>query len=226
MDISLSNNPVFSGGHFVRVEPILVVCLSGFRCYPLAETAFPDVDSRLTTFTLSADQSKLTDSITVKTLSPQSMLEDIERELRKSEEELGRGAVAIPSYGVFDINGIRNLLRFHRLKRLRAEVAFEKQWMNRSFENTPFEPEVAHALFDRWNLEGTSLASYGSYKITSQKLSLLCGERYLSDEVLNLLALKYCDRANKEQKSSRNVLLPSFLSTGNILESLVNNICQ
>ena len=191
----------------------------------LAETTFPDVDSTLTTFTLSADQSKLTDSITVKTLPPQSVLEDIERKLRKPEEELGRGAVTIPSYGVFDINGIRNLLRFHRLKRLRAEVAFEKQWINRSFENTPFEPDVAHALFDRWNLEGTWLASYGSYKITSQELSLLCGERYLSDEVLNLLALKYCDRANKEQKSSRNVLLPSFLSTGNILESVVNNIC-
>ena len=34
LNISLSNNPVFSGGHFVRVEPLLVICLSGFRCYP------------------------------------------------------------------------------------------------------------------------------------------------------------------------------------------------
>ena len=32
LNISLSNNPVFSGGHFVRVEPLLVICLSGFRC--------------------------------------------------------------------------------------------------------------------------------------------------------------------------------------------------
>ena len=191
----------------------------------LAEATFPDVDGTLTSFTLSADQSKLTDSITVKTLPPQSLLEDIKRELRKSGEELGRGAVRIPSYGKFDINGIRNLQRFHRLKRLRAEVSFEKQWINKLFENTPFEPEVAHALFDRWNLQGTWLASYGSYKITSQELSRLCGERYLSDELLNLLALKYCNRANEEQQSSHNVLLPSFLSTGNILESVINNIC-
>ena len=34
LNISLSNNPVFSGGHFVMVEPLLVICLSGFRCYP------------------------------------------------------------------------------------------------------------------------------------------------------------------------------------------------
>ena len=116
--------------------------------------------------------------------------------------------------------------RFHRLKRLRAEGSFEKQWISKSFENALFEPEVAHALFDRWNLQGTWLASYGSYKITSQELSLLCGQRYLSDEVLNLLALKYCDRANEEQQSSHNVLLPSFLSAGDILESVVNDICK
>ena len=116
--------------------------------------------------------------------------------------------------------------RFHRLKRPRAEVSFEKQWINKSFENTPFDPEVTHALFDRWNLQGTWLASYGNYKIKSQELSLLCGERYLSDEVLNFIALKYCDRANEEQQSSHNVLLPSFLSTGDILESVIANICH
>lgn len=53
----------------------------------------------------------------------------------------------------------------------------------------------------------------------------MCGERYLSDEVVNFLALKYCDRANEEQQSCKNILLPSFLSTGDILESTVTNIC-
>ena len=28
LNISLSNNPAFSGGHFVRIEPLLVICLS------------------------------------------------------------------------------------------------------------------------------------------------------------------------------------------------------
>ena len=97
----------------------------------LAEATFPDVGGTLTSFTLLADQSKLTDSITVTTLPPQSVLEDIERELRRSEEELGRGAIRNPSYGVFDINGIRNLQVFHRLKCPRADVSFEKQWINK-----------------------------------------------------------------------------------------------
>ena len=34
LNISLSNSPVFIGGDFVRVEPLEVMCLCGFRCYP------------------------------------------------------------------------------------------------------------------------------------------------------------------------------------------------
>ena len=191
----------------------------------LAEANFPDVDGTLTSFTLSVDGSKLTDSITVKTLPPQSVLEDIEKELQKSQDKSAQWIVKITSYGVFDSSGIRALKRFHRLKRLRAEVSFEKEWVHKAFENTPFQQDVTDALFDRWNLQGTWLASYGNYRISSQELSLLCGERYLSDEVVNFLALKYCDRANEEQQSCKNILLPSFPSTGDILESTVTNIC-
>ena len=191
----------------------------------LAEASFPDVDSTLTSFTLSVDGSKLTDSITVKTLPPQSVLEDIEKELQKSQEKSAQWIVKITSYGVFDSSGIRTLKRFHRLKRLRAEVSFEKEWVHKAFENTPFQQDVTDALFDRWNLQGTWLASYGNYRISSQELSLLCGERYLSDEVVNFWALKYCDRAKEEQQSCKNILLPSFLSTGDILVLTVTNIC-
>ena len=35
LNISLSTNPVFSGRHFVRVKPLEVIFLCGFRCYPL-----------------------------------------------------------------------------------------------------------------------------------------------------------------------------------------------
>ena len=111
------------------------------------------------------------------------------------------------------------------MKHLCAEVSFEKEWVHKGFENTPFQQDVTNALFDQWNLQGTWLASYGNYRISSQELSLLCGERYLSDEVVNFLALKHCDRANEEQQSCKNILLPSFLSTGDILESTVTNIC-
>ena len=36
MNISLSNNPVFSEGHFIRVEPLEVICQCGSHCYPLS----------------------------------------------------------------------------------------------------------------------------------------------------------------------------------------------
>ena len=111
------------------------------------------------------------------------------------------------------------------MKHLCAELSFEKEWVHKGFENTPFQQDVTNALFDQWNLQGTWLASYGNYRISSQELSLLCGERYLSDEVVNFLALKYYDRANEEQQSCKNILLLLFQSTGDILESTVTNIC-
>ena len=79
----------------------------------LAEANFPDVDGTLTSFSLSFDGNRLTDSITVKTLPPQSVLEDIEKELQKSQENSGEWIVKITSYGVFDSSGIRTLKSFH-----------------------------------------------------------------------------------------------------------------
>ena len=84
---------------------------------------------------------------------------------------------------------------------------------------------MTHALLDRWNLESRYLASYGNYRITSQELSLLCGERYLSDEIFNFLGHKFCERANNEHQACLNILLPSFLSSGNIINSVVSKIC-
>ena len=87
---------------------------NNFR-YPhrmLAEANFPDVDGTLTSFSLSFDGNKLTDSITLKTLPP-SVLEDIEKELQKSQENSGEWIVKITSYGVFDSSGIRTLKSFH-----------------------------------------------------------------------------------------------------------------
>ena len=34
LNISLSNNPVFLGGHVVRLERLEVICPYGFRCHP------------------------------------------------------------------------------------------------------------------------------------------------------------------------------------------------
>ena len=191
----------------------------------LAETNFPDVDGLLTSYTVSSSGSILQDLVTVKKLPPQSVLENIAKELAASRDENSEVIVKIPSYGDFNSDGIRILQRYHRLKRLRAEVSFEKKWIKNIFKTTLFEEKVTRALLDRWNLEGKHLASYNNYSITSQELSLLCGERYLTDEIMNLLGLKYCDRANKKHQACQNVLLPSFLATGNCLDSVVTNIC-
>ena len=36
---------------------------------------------------------------------------------------------------------------------------------------------------------------------------------------------KYCDKSNQNRKGYHNILLPSFLSTGEIFENVVVNIC-
>ena len=82
----------------------------------------------------------------------------------------------INSFGDFNMDGIRILERFHRLKRLRDEVSFEEKWIMTAFEKNPCKEEVTRTLLDRWNLESTYLASYGNYIITSQELSLLRGK--------------------------------------------------
>ena len=193
----------------------------------LCESTFPRVDSTLVMFSLSDSSSNLTDPISVTKLPPQSVLEKIEKELSASQPAKPlKAVVQFATYGNFNIEGIRVLKRFHRLKRLRAEVSFEKTWLEKAFKNTNFAKKVAEALLDRWNLEGNYLASYDNYRISSQELSLLCGERYLSDEIINFLGQKYCDKANEESQMHQNILLPSYLSTGNVLKTVVERICH
>ena len=98
--------------------------------------------------------------------------------------------------------------------------------MKDAFANSRYEKDVTHALLDRWNINDTYLASYQNYRITSQSLSFLCGERYLSDEIINLLTQKFCDKANQSKKACHNLLLPSFLSSGcGVLSNVVERIC-
>ena len=191
----------------------------------LAETSFPNVNATLTSYTMGSSGSAMMDPITVKELPLQSVLNDIKKEFATSQNVASQLVVKINYFGHFNMDGIRILERFHRLKRLRAEVSFEKKWIRTVFKKNPFKEEVTHALLDRWNLESSYLASYDNYRITSQELSLLCGERYLSDEILNFLGHKFCERANDEHQACLNILLPSFLSSGNIINSVVSKIC-
>ena len=91
----------------------------------LGEATFPRVDSTLVTYSLTGSSSNLTDPISLPKLPPQSVLEKIEKESTPSQCVNSLTTVAqIAMYGNFNLEGIRVLKHFHRLKRLRAEVSF------------------------------------------------------------------------------------------------------
>ena len=190
----------------------------------LGETTFPEVDDTLRTYEKeNITDCTLTDPLEVEKVPPLSIIHEIEGEFRNKSNLV----VKFPLYGNFDREGVRILKRFHRLKGLCKEVQFEKKWLQSTFsaKDPMLQEEVTHALLDRWNIQGNYLATYGNYRITSQEVSLLCGERYLSDEILNFLVEKYCGKSNQEKQVEQNILLPSFLSTGDVLRNMVERIC-
>ena len=189
----------------------------------LGESMFPEVDDALVNYEVCKSTNALNcDPLTVDKLPPLSVLQHLDGEMRNSKNT---GSFAkFPFYGNFGSEGIRILLRFHQLKSLRRETAFEKTWLKTVLANTKYEKEITHALLDRWNVDDTYLTSYQNYRITSQEFSLLCGERYLSDEIVNLLIQKYCDEKNQSKKACHSILLPSFLSSGCVLRNVVESI--
>ena len=189
----------------------------------LSEAIYPEVDRNLTSYKLVNSGIDLTNPITVTRLPPQSVLLEIENNSNKTNSS--SVAFQFPFYGTFDREGIRVLGRFHLMKSLRKQVQFEKTWLKKAFENLKYQQEVTDALLDRWNKDERFLACHGNYQITSQTLSLLAGERYLSDEIINFLIQKYCDKANEtSEKNGVLILLPSFLSTGTVLRNVVQRL--
>ena len=187
----------------------------------LSQASYPAVDGALTVFeTVTECANNLTDPTQVLVLPPQSVLSEIDEKLNKSNT--APLFFKFPGYGIFDREGIRVLGRFHLVKSLKRQVQFEEKWLKQAFNNEEYEQEVTAAMLDRRNNDGSSLASYGNYKVTSQVLSSLVGERYLCDEIINFLIQKYCDKANAvEMHHGLKILLPSFLSTGAILRNVV-----
>jgi len=82
---------------------------------------------------------------------------------------------------------------------------------------------VKAALLDRWNLNGQLLVQYKGFNITSQELSVLCCERYLTDEIINVLTIKYCDAANERLGRDVIAMLPTDTSR-HFRESAVFNL--
>ena len=190
----------------------------------LSQASYPPVDGALTVFEIVTESgNNLTDPTQVFVLPPQSVLSEIEEKLNKSKTT--PLFFKFPGYGIFDRDGIRVLGRFQLVKSLKRQVQFEEKWLKQAFNNEEYEQEVTAAMLDRWNKDGSFLASYGNYKVTSQVLSSLVGERYLCDEIIDFLIQKYCDKANAvEMHHGLNILLPSFLSTGAILRNVVERL--
>ena len=191
----------------------------------LGQAMFPDTDHTLTDYEICSTSSGtvITDAVSVDRLPPLSVLKQVDDEIKRTKNMTS--IAKLPFHGNFDLKRIRILQRFHHLKCLREETSFEKTWLKTVFASSKFEKEVTHALLDRWNNDGTYLAEYQNYRISSQELSLLCGERYLSDEIINFVTQKYCDKANESTKACNNILLPSFLSSGCVLRNVVESIC-
>ncbi|KAK3740136.1 hypothetical protein QZH41_007571 [Actinostola sp. cb2023] len=193
----------------------------------IAYTQFPDVDDTLSVYSTSNTiDGPITNALKVNRLPPYSTLEAAAEEFRRNNDSAF--FIQFKSFGTFDRQGIRHLQRFHRLKQLRKEVEFEEKWLENAFENlgSNLKDAVTGALLDRWNPDGNFLSSYTNYVVTSQDLSLLCGERYLSDEIINLLLHKDCDKANEMEKSTKFLLLPSFLSTGMVSGDVIRRACD
>lgn len=63
------------------------------------------------------------------------------------------------------------------------EVHEEEKWLELALKGCPQQqkPLVTEALLDNWNVKGQYLVQSKGHTITSQELSALCCERYLTD---------------------------------------------
>ena len=102
--------------------------------------------------------SNLTHPTQVMTIPPQSVFSKIEEELNKCKRSLVY--FKFPGYRIFDQEGIRVLGRFYLIKSLKRQVQFEEKWLKQVFSNVEYEQEVTEVLLDRWNKDGSFLASW------------------------------------------------------------------
>lgn len=173
----------------------------------LAKAELPSVDEGIQNFRIksftSENNVKPRDPLAVDRVPPMSVLDLSMKALReivnkKTRERRHDYFVEYPQYGCFTLEGLRILSRYNTIRNVATQVSEELRWMATAFEAIPEMDRalVAEALLDRWNTSGNMLVDFKGYKINSQDLSILCCERYLNDEVMNLLIIKYCEEAN------------------------------
>ncbi|XP_031551982.1 uncharacterized protein LOC116289232, partial [Actinia tenebrosa] len=194
----------------------------------LAEAHIPPVDISLDLpFVIKEKETTFTDPLTLSSIPPKSRLEDALNCLRnkKGKENF---AMCIDGFGSFSMKGLLTLLRYHRMIDLKDEVQTELRWIDDTFTRYPKQDRdmVIKALLDRWNLEETFVAKSSDYCITSQELSRLCGERYLSDEMIHFFIQVFCQRANKAISRDKFALLPSFVTARDVQTNILSRVCR
>ena len=199
----------------------------------LAEAQLPLVDQNIQAFTIESVTSKLEgdpcDPLTVDRVPPISVVTESMKELVKTKNKEGNEKfnfiVQYDSYGSFTQEGVRILSRFDTLRRVKREVQEEERWLDGACGRLSAKEKetVKAALLDRWNLNGQLLVQYKGFNITSQELSVLCCERYLTDEIINVLTIKYCDAANERLGRDVFAMLPTDISR-HFRESAVFNL--
>ena len=197
-------------------------------CRYLAEVQLPLVDQNIQVFTIKHVSSELDDHpcdpLTVdRVVVTESMKELVKTKNKEGNEEFNF-IVQYASYGSFTQEGVRILSRLDTLRRVKREVQEEARWLDGACRHLLAKEEtVKEALLDRWNLNGQLLVQYKGFNVMSQELSVLCCERYLTDEIINVLTIKYCDAANARLERDVFAMLPTDISK-QFRESAVFNL--
>lgn len=193
----------------------------------LAEAHIPPVDITLDVPFVTKEKEIFTDPLTLSSIPPKSRIQDALNSLRNKIERQ-KFAMCIDGFGSFSMKGLLTLMRYHRMKELKDEVQAELKWVGDTFNTYPKEDRdmVVKALLDRWNLDGTFVAKSLDYFITSQELSRLCGERYLSDEMIHFFIQVHCHKANMAISRDKFVLLPSFVTARDVQTNILSRVCR
>ena len=194
----------------------------------LAEVQLPLVDQNIQVFTIKHVSSELDDHpcdpLTVdRVVVTESMKEPVKTKNKEGNEEFNF-TVQCASYG-FTQEGVRIQSRFDTLRRVKREVQEEERWLDGACGRLSAKEKttVKEALLDRWNLNGQLLVQYKGFNVMLQELSVLCCERYLTDEINSVLTIKSCDAANARLERDVFAMLSSDTSK-HLRESVVFNL--
>ena len=141
-------------------------------------------------------------------------MKELVKTKNKEENEKFNFIVQYDSYGSFTQEGVGMLSRFETLRRVKRDVQEEERGQDGACRRLSAKEKetVKEALLDSCNLNGQLLVQYKGFHITSQELSVLCCERYLTDGIINVLTIKYCNAANERLQRDVFAMLPTDIS--------------